>query len=142
MAKHILKVTDGDCAVKIYGADGVSETISLATDLLTSHEILTPTKSQVVNITGVTWTGDSPAVITIKRNNVVIMTCQAQTTSQFDFSGQGAVPDNVENTHDLVVSISGAQSECWIRLQKISGYSSKIETSIFSQYDNETAVGS
>lgn len=142
MAKHLLKITNGDCGVKITGPAGTTETISLAVDLLAATEALTPGYPQIVNITGLTWTGDEGSIITIRRNNVIISTMQSQTTSQFDFKGQGMVPDNVQNTHDLVVNIEGNQGELWVRLQKKSGYSTKSETVLFGQYDDETQIGS
>lgn len=141
MAKHLLKVSSGDCAVKISGPGGTSETIDLSVDLLAPYEELTPDYDQVVDITGLTWTGDVSAVIQIKRNDVIIATLQSQTTSQYDFKGQGMVPDNVENTSDLVVTITNAQAEVWIRLQKKSGYSSKVEQVLFGQYDDPTKIG-
>lgn len=142
MAKHLLKVTERDCCVKISGPPGTSETINLKTDLLTSREILTPGSPQVVNIIGLTWTGDLDGVATITRNSVIVSTMQANTTGQFDFEGQGNTPDTVENTSNLVVTIKGAQAEAWIRLRKVSGYTSKIETAIFGHYDNPNVVGS
>lgn len=141
MAKYILKKTEKDCCVKISGPAGTVETITLATDLLTDREIPTPGADQVVNIIGLTWTGELDTMSQIVRNGVVITSMQANTTGQFDFEGQGMSPDTVENTSDLVVTITGGQSECWIRLRKVSGYTSKIETAIYGQYDDPTIVG-
>ena len=31
-------------------------------------------------------------------------------------------PESTENTSNIVVTISGGQAECWIRLRKVSGY--------------------
>ena len=142
MAKYILKKSERDCCVKISGPAGTTETISLGVDLLTDREILTPGEDQRVNIIGLTWTGVLDSMSQISRNGVVVTSMQANTTGQFDFEGQGMSPDSSENDGDLVVTITGGQSECWIRLRKLSGYTSKIETAIFGQYDDPNAVGS
>lgn len=142
MAKYILKNSERDCCVKVSGPAGTVETITLGADLLTDREILTPDEVQRVNIIGLTWTGVLDSMSQVKRNGVVITSMQANTTGQFDFEGQGMTPDSSENDGDLVVEITGGQSECWIRLRKVSGYTSKIETAIFGQYDDPNAVGS
>jgi hypothetical protein len=141
MAKHILKKSSKDCCVKISGTNGTTETISLSTDLLLDDEIVSSTKNPKVNLVGLTWTGVLDSMSQIKRNNVVVSSMQANTTGQFDFEGQGMCPDNVENESDLVVSITGGQHEVWIRLHKVDGYESKIETGVFSVYDDVTKVG-
>jgi hypothetical protein len=136
--KTILKRSSKECVVKISGDHGTSETISIINDIFSKTEIYLNPK---VNIIGLTWYGNADSTIQISRNNVIVATLQANTTGQFDFQGQGMCPDNVENTSDLVVSITGAQHEVWIRLHKMEGYESKIETGVFSVYDDVTKVG-
>ena len=55
-------------------------------------------------------------------------------------------PENVNATSNLVVSFSaagtGTKGEVWIRLRKVTGYANKIETGLFSVYDDLTQVGS
>jgi hypothetical protein len=93
-----------------------------------------------VNITGVTWSGANGAVITIKRNNVIIMTLQANASNELDFGGQLMVPDTINNTSDIVITISGGQAECQLKLHK-SGYRTTIEPEQFGPYDDPTIVG-
>jgi len=98
--------------------------------------------TQAVNITGVNWTGGTGGVITITRNNVVVMTLQSAAAGMIFFDGQTMPPENTENTSDIVVSVSGAQSECWIKLRKVSGYKTTIEPEQFGPYDNPSVAGS
>jgi len=94
-----------------------------------------------VNIVGVTWTGDNGSVITIKRNNVIIMTLQANASNQLDFGGQLMVPDTIANNNTIVVSISGGQAECYLKLHKVGGYRTTIEPEQYGPYDNPDVAG-
>lgn len=139
--KTILKKTDKEAVVKIAGT-AAPQTITLATDLLIASQTLDGA-TQTVNIVGVIWTGAVGGVVSIARNSVVIMTLQADAAGALDFSGQMMIPDSIENTSDIVVTISGAQAECWLRLRKVSGYAPKIEMASFGgNSDNTAAVGS
>jgi hypothetical protein len=137
MAKTILKKTPQKVAVKIHGS-GVSETITLATDLLHATEVVAGTPT--VNIIGIHWTGAADGVATITRNNVRIATLLGATGGELLF-GDTEFTDSVENTSNLVVATT-SQMEVWLLLRKQSGFSSKIETAEFSVYDNVNAVGS
>ena len=139
VTKTVLKSTDAEVVVKVAGTDG-SATISLATDTPAANQVVDGS-TQTVNITGLSWTGAANSQIQIVRNSVIVATVIGETAAQFDFAGQMMTPDTTQNTKDLVVTISGAQAECWIRLKKIGGYKSKIETAIFGSYDDPTAVG-
>jgi hypothetical protein len=119
--KTILKKTYGEALVKVAGT-AASETISLATDLLATNDSLLAGGTPTVNIAAVTWTGVPGGVITITRNSVIVMTLNAGASGFLDFGGQIFPPDPIGNTSDIVVTISGGQAECWIRLRKVSGY--------------------
>lgn len=138
MAKTILRKTPAKVAVKVYGTTG-SETITLATDCLHSTEIVSGTP--LVNILALHWTGAAAGVATITRNSVTIATLLGSTGGELLFNDAEFV-DNINNSNDLVVTITGGQMEVWMSLRKQSGYSSKIETAEFSVYDNVNAVGS
>lgn len=141
VVKSFLKLTETDCVVKVAGTAGAA-TISLATDLLRSTEALTIGGTPKVVITTLTWSGDANGVMTITRGGVTVFTLLASASAQLDLNGQFTVPDNTNATNDIVVTISGGQSELIIRVQKVTGYSSKIETSQFSVYDDTSVVGS
>lgn len=137
VTKHILKVTERDAVVKVGGTTG-SDTIVLATDLLTSREVANG--PQVVTIKQIFWCGAVDGSISITRNSVDIATIYAGSNSQLDFADSMFV-DNVESQSDIVVTITNA-AFCWIHLVKNSGYNLKIENAQFGQYDDPNQVGS
>ena len=138
MAKTILRKTPQKVAVKVAGGAG-ADTITLATDCLHTTEVVSGTPA--VNILGLHWSGAAAGVATISRNSVTISTLLGATGGELLFVDSEFV-DNVNNTSDIVVTISGGQMEVWMLLRKADGYSSKIETAEFGSYDNEAAVGS
>lgn len=117
--KFIVRNTLTTSAVKVSGNSGTN-TITLTDDLVGDGFAVqgTPTAS----IKSITWTGDTGGVITIKRNNEVIFTLQANAAGMLDFSGDFQFPENTFAEHDIVVSVNGIQCELWLRLSK-SGYS-------------------
>lgn len=139
VVKTILKNTDQEAVVKVQGT-AASATITLATDLLGSSQALDGA-TQTVNITGLQWSGAPDGIITITRNSVVIATLQTTAAGALEMNGQMMIPDTIENTQDIVVTISGAQSECWIKLRKAGGYKSKVENATYGSYDDPTRVG-
>lgn len=140
VTKTVLKNTNQESVVKVAGT-AAAATIDISSDLLASTQALDGA-TQTVNIVGLVWTGAADGIITITRNSVVITTLQANAAGMLYFDGQSMIPDTIENTSDIVVTISGAQAECWIRLRKVGGFASKVETAVFGAYDDQTAVGS
>lgn len=139
VTKTILKLTERDAVVKVAGGSG-SATIDLQTDLKRANETLGAT--QRVSVCGVQWTGTAEAVIAIARNGVTIMTLNCGAAGALEMNGQMMIPDDIQSDQDLVVTATGTATEVWIRLKKISGYTSMVETSEFGSYDNPLAVGS
>jgi len=139
VTKTILKNSNNESVVKVAGT-AAAATIDLSADLVSSTQALEGA-TQTVNIAGLVWTGASDGIISIARNSVVVTTLQANAAGALDFTGQMMVPETIENTSDIVVTISGAQAECWIRLRKVGGYADKIETGLFGSYDDPTRVG-
>lgn len=140
VTKTVLKNTNQESVVKVAGT-AAAATIDISADLLASTQALDGA-TQTVNIIGLVWTGATDGIITITRNSVVITTLQANAAGMLYFDGQSMIPDTIQNTSDIVVTISGAQAECWIRLRKVGGFASKVETAVFGAYDDQTAVGS
>jgi hypothetical protein len=140
VTKTILRNVHQEAAVKVAGTVA-SATIDLSVDLLNTGLVLDG-DTQAVNIVGVVWTGNTGGVITITRNDVTIMTLQAAAAGMLYFDGQTMVPESVENTSDIVVNISGAQAECWLKLRKVSGYKTTVEPEQFGHYDNPSVAGS
>lgn len=141
MAKQIVRNTHGEAVVKVYGAASTTETINLATDLLNTGLILDGA-TQTVSITGVTWTGGADGIVTISRNSVATMTLQANAAGMLLFDGQTMPPDTTNSTFNIVVAISGAACECWLKLRKVSGYKTTIEPATFGSYDDPAVAGS
>lgn len=97
--------------------------------------------TQLVNIVGVTFSGAATGKIAISRNGVTVMTLLAEAAAQLEFGGQQMIPDSIENASDIVVTISGAQAECWLKLRKVSGYKTTIEPEQFGSADDVTLSG-
>lgn len=139
VVKTVLKNTNQEAVVKVAGT-AAAATIDLNADIVASTQVADD-GAQTVNIIGLVWTGAAGGVITITRNSVVITTLQANAAGALDFSGQQMIPETINNTHDVVVTISGAQAECWVRLRKVTGYTTKVEPATYGYYDDETRVG-
>lgn len=139
VTKTVLKASEAEAIVKVEGT-AAAATITLDTDLLAASQVAT-SGDQTVYITGLTWTGANNGIVTITRNAKTIATLQANAAGYLDFAGQAMTPDTVESTSDVVVTISGAQAECWLRLKKVDGYRSKVEYGRYGSYDDTTAIG-
>ena len=139
--KSILRLTQTEAVVKIAG-DAIGATIDLQTDLLAATEALA-VGSQTVTIVGVRWSGDLSNTILITRNSKRVLTLPTESADYIAFDGQELPPDNTEATSDIVVSQTGTgYVELYLKLRKVSGYNTKIETAVYGIYDDETAVGS
>lgn len=134
MAKSIIKLTETLAIVKIVGAG--TETISLATDLLSPTQVVSGTPSVGVNF--IQWT--TGGNIMIQRNSLDVFQLYTN-TGEFDLSGNGGFIETTNSTHDIVVTVTTGGT-CFLTLRKLSGYASKIEPEKFGQYDNTTVVGS
>lgn len=97
--------------------------------------------NQVVNITGITWTGAAAGIATVSRGGTVIATLTGGSLGYLDFSGQDMPPDTVGNTADIDVIVSGGQMEVWVKTRKVSGWKGTYDISAFGPYDNPVAPG-
>ena len=140
VTKTVMKNTQQEAIVKVAGSSA-SATIDLQTDILSTAQVLDG-DTQTVNIVGMMWSGATTGQVQITRNTVVVMTLLADAANYYDFSGQDMMPETTENTSDIVVTISGAQAECWLKLRKVGGYKSKSgEYAQYGSYEDETRVG-
>lgn len=139
MAKAIIKQTETLAIIKVSGTN-VSETITLATDLLSSTMVQTGTLH--VPIAFVLWNLSSGVsdTITITRNGVRVLDL-FQNPGFCDFAGNGGFLENTQDSDDIVVQIVGTGA-VYITVRKVGGYVSKVETAQFSYHDNVNAVGS
>jgi hypothetical protein len=139
VTKTVLKNVNQETVIKVAGT-AAAATIDLQTDVLASTQELDGA-TQTVNIVGLIWTGAAGGIVEVSRNSVVIATLQANAAGALEFGGQAMIPETIQNTSDIVVTISGAQAECWIRVKKVSGYKTKVEYSTYGAYEDETRVG-
>jgi hypothetical protein len=139
-AKSIIKNVHQESVVKLTGTTADSGIINLAVDLPAVGQIVSGTPEVV--ITGIGWTGNPAAVITITRNAVIIATLPCTGSNYLDMSGQDLPPDNVQSTQNLTVSFAGGIGEVWIKMKKINGYATTIEPEQYGSYDNPSVAGS
>jgi hypothetical protein len=140
VTKTILKNTNNETIVKIAGT-AAATTIDLQTDILASTQALDGA-TQTVNIAGVQWVGLTSSTVTITRNSVNVLTLPGGGADYMEFAAGAGFVDTIENTSDIVVTIAGAEAQCYLILRKVGGYATKVETAVFGAYDNQTAVGS
>lgn len=146
LTKTIQKVTDTECIVKISGSDTAPAVITLATDIISTTQVVSGTP--LVTIIGAQWFGEPGAVYRISRNNVRVITLLADNGNWVDLLGTLFPPELTNPTSDISVTILKAdgvtaiQGELWLRLRKTAGYAMKVETAQFSIYDNVAAAGS
>jgi len=137
MAKTFLKTTPQKVAVKAAGS-GVTEIITLATDLLHSTEEVSGTPT--VDIQAMYWTGAAAGVATITRGGTIVSTLVGQRPGYIDFTA-AEFRDSTNNTSDITVTITSGQMEVWLLLRKVKGYRSKIEDAQYGSYDDPARVG-
>ena len=138
--KTILKNTNQETIIKIAGT-AAAATIDLDVDLLASTQAVSG-GTQTVNIVGAKWHGLSGSTITVTRNSVNILTLPGDAPHDIDMAAGSGFVDSEENTSDIVVTIAGAEAQCYLILRKVGGYATKVETAVYGAYDDQTAVGS
>jgi hypothetical protein len=139
VTKTIIKNTNQETIVKVGGTAG-SATIALATDCLAATQALDGA-TQSVDIVTAQTNGLLNSAVTVVRNAVAVMAFAPENSATFNFEGNG-LRDTVQNTKDLVVTISGAEAHIYLTLRKVGGYATKVETAQFGSYDDNTVVGS
>ena len=123
VTKTILKLTNTEAIVKVSGLAGDTTTISLATDLLLASEALVGS-TQKVNIASVVCYGIPGGYVTLARDGVTIINLANDGLQMVDFQGDPFTPDTINNTNDIVVTVSASPSQVYIYLKKASGYRS------------------
>lgn len=135
----VLKNTNQEAIIKIAGSTAAS-TIDLQTTIVAATQEIIAGSDQVVNLVSLAYTGLTGSTITISRNSTNIITVLSEGSDVLDFSGMGFV-DTIENTKDIVVTIAGAEAQCYLTLRKVSGYATKVEMATYGAYDDPTRVG-
>lgn len=118
ITKRVLRLTNTDAVVKVYGAAG-STTITLGTDLKLAGETLgTP----AVSITGLIVTGVAGGQVTVTRNSQVLYQLVTDNSPTIDLLEFGNTSDDTNSTHDIVVTTTGAESQLLLKVRKTAGY--------------------
>jgi len=118
MEVSYLKKTKKDVVVKIAGTTGLTS-IDL-NDLICDNEVVEGTP--VVNMIGISWTGSNNTEITISRNSQILLTLPSTGSQYLNFSGDNFTPDINNNTQNFSINMTGTQGQVWLRLRKVSGY--------------------
>lgn len=137
MSKTILKNTVQEAIVKVTAIG--SETIGIATDILADSQALSGA-TQTVNIVCLKYSGLATSTITVTRNSTVVFSLSAEGEGTVDLTGLGFV-ETTANTSDIVVTIAGANAQCYLILRKVSGYAPKVENATYGAYDDPTRIG-
>ncbi len=139
MTKRVIKQTETSAVIKVTGTN-VTETFTLATDLLSPTMVVSGTPD--VNITFAQWniSPGSSDTIKVTRNSVGVLNL-FQNAGELDMAGNGGYADDTNSTHDIVVQIIGT-GDIYLTLRKAGGYKSKVEPEYYGSYDNPAAVGS
>jgi len=133
--KRILKLTNTEAIIKIDGSIG-TVTIDLDVDLVGANEVAPVGSVPTVNIVSMFATGDTSGLVTITRNGEVLYNLSTNTVAKVDLQDLGGLTDPTNNTYDIDVTTSGADCQLIIKLRKISGYKTKIQTEQYSVYDD------
>lgn len=116
---RILKLTNTEAIVKVYGAVG-SATVDLDVDLKLANETIVGTPE--VNIVALHATGGYTGLVTVTRNSDQLYAMSTEASSPVELLEIGGASDSTNNTSDIVIATSGAESQLLLKLRKISGY--------------------
>ena len=123
VTKTIIKLSNTEAVIRISGVAGDTATIILDSDLLLPLEYLNNDPIQV-NIGAVYCSGIAGGYASLIRNNVTILNIANKSLNSVDLLGEPFVPDSINNTSNIVVTITGQQSQVYIYLKKVSGFTS------------------
>lgn len=136
VTKTVLRVNNNRAIVRLVGTTAAdTATITLNSDLVGSGDALTSGGTPAANI--VVAKSSSLNSISIVRNGVTVAHLYGDDIidiPEFMLSDQ--------NTSDLVVTFNGGPGMLLLNINKIAGYSPKMESAQFGGNDNIAAVGS
>lgn len=139
VALTTIKNTNQETVIKFEGASGSTDgTITIAN--LTAGTQARNSDAPVVNIVKLVSAGLLSSGVVIKRNSTVVMACAPENAPVINLTQDG-ISDGVNNTYDIVVSVTGAIATGYIVLRKLAGWSTKVETATYGAYDDEARVG-
>lgn len=97
---------------------------------------------QTAPIVSAMYAGTS--VITVTRDSVQVLTLNAAAANGKLDVGTLMGPDKQKDTKDITVAFVGAStySQVWLKLRKVGGWKTRIETAYYGAHDDETVSGS
>ena len=135
-----VKNTGQETIIHFEAVDVSNATISLAT--LTAASQARNSDAPRVNIVRFVSTGEDGALVVVSRNGKNIIACAPENAPFLDLPAMG-ITENINNDQDIVIDNKTAKTVTgYITLRKVAGWSGKIETAEFGQYDNPNVVGS
>ena len=138
MALTVLKNTNQEAIVKV--SEIGSETIDLQTAITAATQEVSG-DTQTVNIVGIEYTGLIDSSIIIVRNGVTVVSLAAEGHDYVSYAAGAGFVESTENTSDIVVTIAGANAQCYLTLRKAGGYANRVENATYGAYDDPTRVG-
>lgn len=137
----ILSVED---ATNLTLTDVATDTYSGPFGISYRTQELHETHEPAVTIVSAVYTGTG--IITIERDNEVIMILNAAAANGKVDLLTAMVPDDTNLKHDIDVTFTsvGADlgSQLWLKLRKVGGWDTRIEPAYYGAHDDETKVGS
>ena len=140
MALTVVRNTNQETIVHFQSSAIETGTIALNT-LAAATQALTAGGTPTVNIVRFVTTGEDTASVTVLRNSKVLIAAAPENAPLLDLTSMG-ISEAQYNTYDVVISNNVAkQVTGYITLRKVSGWSTKVETSTYGAYDDPTRVG-
>lgn len=135
-----VKNTGQETIIHFEAVDVSNATIDLST--LTAPSQARNSDTPRVNIVRFVCTGEDTASVIVSRNGKNIIACAPENAPFLDLTSMG-ITENIYNDQNIKIDNKVAKAVTgYITLRKVAGWSGKIETAEFGEYDNPNVVGS
>lgn len=135
-----VKNTGQETIIHFEATDASFATVTLAN--LTAATQARNSDAPRVNIVRFVSTGEDGALVIVSRNGKNIIACSPENAPFLDITSMGFT-EAIQNDQDIKIENKVAKAVSgYITLRKVAGWSGKLETATFGQYDNESVVGS
>jgi ribosomal protein S4E len=135
-----VKNTGAETIIHFEAVDASSATITIAN--LAAASQARNSDAPRVNIVRFVTTGEDGSSIIVSRDGKNIIACAPENAPFLDLTSMG-ITESIKNDKDILITSGAAKAVSgYITLRKVAGWSGKIETAEFGQYDDPNAVGS
>lgn len=144
---RILKNTNLEVVAKVDGSAG-DVTIELA-DLALANEVIDPEGAARVNIVALHSVGSYTSHVSVRRfDNTdpedpvehILYEMSSEAAPIVNLLEFGGVTDSTYNDSDIKVTIHTSSAQLLLKLRKVSGYKTMIQTEQFSVYDDPESL--